>query len=376
MMNKTDTLLEMAKYLKGNGFLPEKQKTMLVENVNQFNTKQDDDASAKLSVLIVQGSNFIKENYEAIYLKEVEKRLDKSIFESDEARKYILHRLPNIDVGVNNTWETIRESIDKEAYKVSTILNKYFSKFNEGEEVNLIEQLDSLFGTKESILEADMTDEIEDDPEDEDSDKTSDKDKDKDAEGETFEDTIDAISQDLLSDVKEKPIIDADVSEDNEKKGVSFVINGDNANIVVENDELEETVTSGDVFQNPGMAFHGMYDEKQKEEDDKDKKKKKKSTGRKKSSKKSNKLMTKKGLTEGMDTHVWEGWTVGAFIKELQPMFDIIMKGKSWMNPFQTKDEIKKWCKDTQPYYKKHIPEVVNYFVKRAKQFNPEFGRK
>jgi hypothetical protein len=24
------------------------------------------------------------------------------------------------------------------------------------------------------------------------------------------------------------------------------------------------------------------------------------------------------------------------------------------------------WCMDMQPYYKKHIPEVFNYFVKEA----------
>ena len=32
--------------------------------------------------------------------------------------------------------------------------------------------------------------------------------------------------------------------------------------------------------------------------------------------------------------------------------------------PFTNKVELKKWVKDSQPYYKKHIPEVYNYFPK------------
>jgi len=38
------------------------------------------------------------------------------------------------------------------------------------------------------------------------------------------------------------------------------------------------------------------------------------------------------------------------------------MSGQSWQKPFKTSDELKQWCKDNQPYYKKHIPEVYNYF--------------
>ena len=29
-------------------------------------------------------------------------------------------------------------------------------------------------------------------------------------------------------------------------------------------------------------------------------------------------------------------------------------------------NEIKKWCKSEQPYYKKHIPEVYKYFLKKS----------
>lgn len=64
-----------------------------------------------------------------------------------------------------------------------------------------------------------------------------------------------------------------------------------------------------------------------------------------------------------LEKHVWEGWRVCDFIESLEPTFNMIMRGNSWKKPFTTKEEIKEWCKDTQPYYKKHIPDVVNYFV-------------
>lgn len=67
-----------------------------------------------------------------------------------------------------------------------------------------------------------------------------------------------------------------------------------------------------------------------------------------------------------LDKHIWEGWTVGAFINELEWLFDMIQSGRSHIKPLKTKEEIKEWCKDNQPYYKKHIPDVVNYFVDRA----------
>lgn len=62
------------------------------------------------------------------------------------------------------------------------------------------------------------------------------------------------------------------------------------------------------------------------------------------------------------DKHISEGWTVGDFIRELEPQVYIIQSGRSFIKPFQSKDELKKWCKDNQPYFKKHIPGVVNYF--------------
>lgn len=67
-----------------------------------------------------------------------------------------------------------------------------------------------------------------------------------------------------------------------------------------------------------------------------------------------------------LDKHIWEGWTVGAFIDDLEPSFDMIMRGQSHVGKFKSKDEIKKWCMDNQPYYKKYIPDVVKYFVSKA----------
>lgn len=63
------------------------------------------------------------------------------------------------------------------------------------------------------------------------------------------------------------------------------------------------------------------------------------------------------------EKHIWEGWNVGSFIDSLSPEIEIIMSGMSWQKPFKTKEEVKQYCIDNQPYYKKHISEVMNYFV-------------
>lgn len=65
--------------------------------------------------------------------------------------------------------------------------------------------------------------------------------------------------------------------------------------------------------------------------------------------------------------HIWEGWTVRDFINELESSVDLIMNNSSYIKPFTTKDELKKFCIENQPYYKKHIPEVVDYFSKQYK---------
>jgi hypothetical protein len=68
-----------------------------------------------------------------------------------------------------------------------------------------------------------------------------------------------------------------------------------------------------------------------------------------------------------LNKHVWEGWTVQGFIDDLEPSFNLIMRGQSWKKPFTEKSELKKWCMENQPYYKKYIPEVVEYFWRKVK---------
>lgn len=46
----------------------------------------------------------------------------------------------------------------------------------------------------------------------------------------------------------------------------------------------------------------------------------------------------------------------------------MIMSGQSWKQPFKDREELKRWCMDNQPYYKKYIPDVVNYFYAKMKK--------
>jgi len=65
-----------------------------------------------------------------------------------------------------------------------------------------------------------------------------------------------------------------------------------------------------------------------------------------------------------LQKHIREGWTVGDFISDLEPTFNMIQRKQSHIKPF-TKDDLprlKTWCKDNQPYYKKYVPDVYNYF--------------
>lgn len=66
-----------------------------------------------------------------------------------------------------------------------------------------------------------------------------------------------------------------------------------------------------------------------------------------------------------LNKHVWEGWTVEDFIEELEPLLEMIMTGRSIEKPLASRDELKKWCMSNQPYYKKYIPDVVDYFASR-----------
>lgn len=71
-----------------------------------------------------------------------------------------------------------------------------------------------------------------------------------------------------------------------------------------------------------------------------------------------------------LQKHIWEGWLVQDFINELEPTFNFIMDNGSWEKPFSDNEKLKQWCMDNQPYYKKHIPEVYNYFLNKLKQNN------
>jgi hypothetical protein len=63
-----------------------------------------------------------------------------------------------------------------------------------------------------------------------------------------------------------------------------------------------------------------------------------------------------------LQKHIWEGWRVIDFINELEPIITMIQNNNSWQKPFENKIELKEWCMDNQPYYKKYVPEVVSYF--------------
>ncbi len=67
--------------------------------------------------------------------------------------------------------------------------------------------------------------------------------------------------------------------------------------------------------------------------------------------------------------HIWEGWTVGDFIDEIEPTFNTIQRSDGFWNKvgFESKAELKDWVKNEQPYYKKHIPEVYNYFLNKSR---------
>ena len=68
-----------------------------------------------------------------------------------------------------------------------------------------------------------------------------------------------------------------------------------------------------------------------------------------------------------MSKHIWEGWTVGAFIKELQPLADMVHDPyvATLDKPFESFEQLKAWCMENQPFYKKYIPDVVKYFAAR-----------
>ena len=66
-----------------------------------------------------------------------------------------------------------------------------------------------------------------------------------------------------------------------------------------------------------------------------------------------------KGGSVNMDKHIWEGWTIRDFIEELEIEFQ-------YHPTFKSRNEVKKWAMSNQPYYKKYIPEVVNYYWEKS----------
>jgi len=64
-----------------------------------------------------------------------------------------------------------------------------------------------------------------------------------------------------------------------------------------------------------------------------------------------------------LQRNVWEGWTPQDFINALSDEIRMIMIGESWKKPFKTKYEMIDYIKEHQPYYKKSIPEVNDYFI-------------
>lgn len=63
--------------------------------------------------------------------------------------------------------------------------------------------------------------------------------------------------------------------------------------------------------------------------------------------------------------HIWEGWLVQDFINELDELVTIALAEKSHFKTIQTKKNLKEFCMSNQPYYKKHIPEVVEHFAQK-----------
>ena len=59
---------------------------------------------------------------------------------------------------------------------------------------------------------------------------------------------------------------------------------------------------------------------------------------------------------------VWEGWTIKSFIRSIEWRLDMIMEGNSFYPIPGNKEELSSRIIELMPYYRKHIPEVVEYF--------------
>jgi len=74
-------------------------------------------------------------------------------------------------------------------------------------------------------------------------------------------------------------------------------------------------------------------------------------------------------MKTNLKKHIWEGWTVGNFIEEINPTFEMMIK-QNRVKHFEDNSSLKKWIKQEQPYYKKHIPEVYKYFLNKLNTNN------
>jgi len=73
----------------------------------------------------------------------------------------------------------------------------------------------------------------------------------------------------------------------------------------------------------------------------------------------------KQNIKSKLDVPIWQGWTTRNFIEELEPLADIIQARKGITEKFETREQVKLWCMDNQPYLKKYIPAVVDYFCEK-----------
>lgn len=65
------------------------------------------------------------------------------------------------------------------------------------------------------------------------------------------------------------------------------------------------------------------------------------------------------------DKHIWEGWTVKDFINDIIGEIDILIELHRPRGNTVDRKLIAELTSNAQPYYKKVIPEVVDYFCKR-----------
>lgn len=68
-----------------------------------------------------------------------------------------------------------------------------------------------------------------------------------------------------------------------------------------------------------------------------------------------------------LNKQIREGWTVQDFINELEMPVEYAITGYTDFRTIYNKEELKEFLIKNQPYYKKHIPEVYNYFKKKYK---------